>query len=86
MNLSDVAVPEVIDDLGKVDVVGEGPGHVLPDPRGRVEAAGSALVAPLVENLWVNITSHAAPAVRHAGALVRPHLSHFRQVRVPAAR
>ena len=36
--IPDVPVPEVVDDLGEVEVAGEGPGHVLAHARRSLES------------------------------------------------
>ena len=56
LKFGDVSVPEVINDLGEVDVFGERPGHVLPDARGRAKLAGHPFGSPLMKNLWVTVT------------------------------
>ena len=78
---SDVTIPEVINDLGEVDVLGEGPGHILTDPRWVVEFAGASLSALLVEDPW-EATDALAWVADHR-ALVCPDLSHIRKFRVP---
>ena len=47
---SDVTIPEVINDLGEVDILGEGPGHILSNSRWVVELAGAPLSALLMED------------------------------------
>ena len=74
----DVAVPEVVDDLGEVDVLCQGPGHVLTDPRRVAELTGGALVTLLVQNLRIVPAS-----VEDEGALVSPDLGNLRQLLVP---
>ena len=74
----DVSVPEIVDDLREVDVLCEGPGHVLPDPRGVSELTGGPLEALLVEDLWV-----VQLVVEDHGALVGPDLGDLRQLLVP---
>ena len=78
---SDVTIPEVINDLGEVDVLGEGPGHILPDPRWVVEFAGAPLSALLVED--PREATHPLAWVADHRALVCPDLSHIRKFRVP---
>ena len=74
----DVAVPEVVDDLGEVDVLRQGPGHVLPHPGRVAELTGGPLGALLVEDLGVFLAS-----VEDEGALVSPDLSNLGQLGVP---
>ena len=78
---SDVTIPEVIDDLGEVDVLGERPGHVLADSRWVVELAGAPLPALLMED--PREATHSLAWVADHRALVCPDLSHIRKFRVP---
>ena len=78
---SDVTIPEVINDLGEVDVLGEGPGHILADSRWVVEFAGAPLSALLVED--PREATHPLAWVADHRALVCPDLSHIRKFRVP---
>ena len=67
----DVPVPEVVDDLGEVDVPGERPRDVLSDARRAEEAPRGALRAALVEELGVHVL---LVEVDDRGALVGPQL------------
>ena len=78
---SDVTIPEVINDLGEVDILGKGPGHILSNSRWVVELAGAPLTALLVED--PREATHALAWVADHRALVRPDLSHIRKFRVP---
>ena len=80
LDVGDVPVPEIVDDLGEVDGLGEGPGDVLSHAGRRLEPLRDAVDAPLVEQLGVHV---AVVEVDHARALVRPHLRHVRQGLVP---
>ena len=77
----DISVPEIIYNLGEVDILSEGPGHVLSDTRRVVEATGASLAALLVKDPGEASCSHAG--VADHGALVGPHLGHLCQLRVP---
>ena len=81
---SDVTIPQVIDDLGEVDVLGERPGHILSDTGRVVELAGAPLSALLVED--PREAAHALAWVADHRALVRPDLSHVGELGVPGER
>ena len=78
---SDVTIPEVINDLGEVDVLGERPGDILADSRRVMEFAGAPLSTLLVEDPWE--ATHALAWVTDHRALVCPDLCHIRKFRVP---
>ena len=72
----DVPVPQVVNNLGEVDLFGEGPGHVLANPGRVAEPRRGALHALVVEYLGVQLTRALLPrpGVQDHRALVRPHL------------
>ena len=77
----DVAVPEVLDDLGEVDVLRQSPGHILTHAWRMTKLTGRPLDALLVEDLGV-----VEVLVEDHGALVSPDLRHLRQLVVPLER
>ena len=80
----DVPVPQVVNDLGEVDLFGEGPGHVLAHAWSSVESGCSSLIPPLVKYFGIDVL--ATMVVDYAGALVSPNLSHLGQFSVPPVR
>ena len=77
----DVSVPQVINDLSEVDVLSEGPSHILSNARRMVELAGASLATLLMEDLWE--ATESVGRVVDLGTLIGPDLRHLSQLRVP---
>ena len=78
----DISIPQVVDDLGEVDLFGEGPSHVLAHPWGCVKPGSGPFVSPLVKYFWVDVVS--AVVVDDAGTLIGPNLGNFGQFIIPS--
>ena len=82
----DVPVPQVLNDLCKVDIFSESPGDVLTHSWGILILAGGSLNTLLMEYLGIQTRDSGLVRIHDHGALVTPDLGHLSKFIIPLQR